>query len=143
MRHHFGSGRECWPKVIGIDREQEAATQVLVQLAKLNENSYDFWRDRIIIRHDLPTREDLGDLPHYRTHFSDLYTEQNGICKLCLEQYDSHVMEVDHIVARSKGGQSDKQHLQLLCTRCNKLKGNLSMAQAIVKAKKLGIRKND
>lgn len=128
---------------IGIDREPEAAVQVQVQLTKLNENTADFWRDRIIIRHDIPTREDLVDIPHYRTHFSDLYTEQNGICKLCLEQYDSHVMEMDHIVARSKGGQSDKKNLQLLCTRCNKLKGNLSMAQAIAKAKKLGIRKTD
>ena len=128
---------------IGIDREKEAGKQVLIQLAKLNENTADFWRDKIRIRHDIPARTDLGDIPHYRTHFSTLYTEQNGICKLCLEQYDSHVMEMDHIVARSKGGKDNIENLQLLCTRCNKLKGNLSMAQAIAKAKKLGIRKED
>ena len=128
---------------IGIDREEEASTQVQVQLTKLNENTADFWRSRIIIRHDIPARSDLGDIPHYRTHFSALYTEQNGICKLCLEQYDSHVMEMDHIVARSKGGKDNRENLQLLCTRCNKLKGNLSMAQAIAKAKKLGICKTD
>lgn len=128
---------------IGIDREKEAEKQVLIQLAKLNENTADFWRDRVIVRRDLPARTDLGDIPHYRTHFSALYTEQNGVCKLCLEQYDSHVMEMDHIVARSKGGKDNRENLQLLCTRCNKLKGNLSMTQAIAKAKKLGIRKED
>ena len=129
-------------KWIGIDREPEAAKQVVQQLNKLNEGSQD-WLRRVIIREDLPARSDLGDIPHYRTHFSDLYTKQNGICKLCLEQYDSHVMEVDHKVASSKGGRDNKENLQLLCTRCNKVKGNLSMPEAIAKAKELGIRKED
>ena len=35
---------------IGIDRAPEAEEQVKIQLGKLNENSYDFWRDQVIIR---------------------------------------------------------------------------------------------
>lgn len=129
---------------IGIDRDEESIVQVRNQLGKLNENSYDCWRDRVLIRADISQRTDEGkEISHYLQHFDALYRKQNGVCNFCWKQYDSPVMEVEHKVPRSKAGTSRKRNLQLLCPRCNKLKGNSSWPEAIAKAKKLGIRKSD
>lgn len=37
-------------------------------------------------------------------------------------------MHVDHKVPKNKGGQDNIENLQILCSGCNSLKGNRSMA---------------
>ena len=123
---------------VGIDRDEEAENQVKIQLDKLNEQQVDWWR-KVIVRTDIPQRTDEEPIPNYRKHFSDLYTEQNGVCRLCKYKRDAHWMEIDHIVPKSKGGSNHKSNLQILCRRCNSLKGNLKWSEAIAKAKKLKI----
>ena len=76
-----------------------------------------------------PPRTDLGKLPNYRTHKHRLYGEQEGLCVGCETHFPFKVMEVDHILPRSKGGSDHPDNLQLLCTHCNKSKGNKTMAQ--------------
>ena len=39
------------------------------------------------------------------------------------------VMEVDHILPRSRGGTDHVENLQLLCAHCNRSKGNKTMAK--------------
>ncbi|MDE2749526.1 MAG: DNA methyltransferase [Chloroflexota bacterium] len=76
-----------------------------------------------------PLRSDFGALPNYRTHRHRLYGEQEGVCAGCDTHFPFKVMEVDHILPRSKGGSDHYENLQLLCTHCNKSKGSKTMAE--------------
>ena len=82
-----------------------------------------------IVRDDPPLRTDFGKLPNYRTHRHRLYGEQEGVCLGCETHFPFKVMEVDHILPRSKGGSDHYENLQLLCTHCNKSKGSKTMAE--------------
>jgi len=76
-----------------------------------------------------PRRTDLGDLPNYRTHRHRLFGEQEGVCAGCNVSFPFPVMEVDHILPRSRGGTDHADNLQLLCSGCNRSKGRRTMAE--------------
>ncbi len=76
-----------------------------------------------------PVRTDLGELPNYRTHRHRLYGEQEGVCVGCETHFPFRVMEVDHILPRSRGGTDHADNLQLLCSGCNRSKGGRTMAE--------------
>ena len=76
-----------------------------------------------------PVRTDLGELPNYRTHRHRLYGEQEGVCLGCDTHFPFRVMDVDHILPRSKGGTDHADNLQLLCSGCNRSKGGRTMAE--------------
>ena len=76
-----------------------------------------------------PVRTDLGELPNYRTHRHRLYGEQEGVCAGCDTHFPFRVMDVDHILPRSRGGTDHPYNLQLLCSGCNRSKGGKTMAE--------------
>ncbi len=76
-----------------------------------------------------PNRTDLGHLPSYRTHRHRLYGQQEGICVGCDTHFPFRVMEVDHILPRTRGGTDHPDNLQLLCSGCNRSKGGKTMAE--------------
>ena len=78
-------------------------------------------------RTDIPQRTDLGDLPPYRSHAKSLYGEQAGNCAGCGTHFEARHLEVDHIIARRKGGTDHIENLQLLCGSCNRIKGDRGM----------------
>lgn len=82
-----------------------------------------------VVMEGLPHRTDLGKLPNYRTHRHRLYGEQEGICAGCKTHFPFRVMDVDHILPRSRGGSDHPDNLQLLCSGCNRSKGNKTMAE--------------
>jgi diadenosine tetraphosphate (Ap4A) HIT family hydrolase len=45
-------------------------------------------------------------------------------CALCGISAKERPLDVDHIVPRSKGGKSSADNLQVLCSKCNRSKGN-------------------
>ena len=77
-------------------------------------------------RTDVPTRTDVGKLPRYNCaeNKKRLYGEQGGNCNGCGEHFKIVNFDVDHIIARAKGGTSHLSNLQLLCGRCNSIKGD-------------------
>jgi len=77
----------------------------------------------------LPKRTDLGALPNYRSHRHRLYGEQEGVCRGCDVHFPFKVMEVDHLLPRSRGGTDHVENLQLLCSHCNRSKGNRTMSE--------------
>ncbi|MDE0152490.1 MAG: DNA methyltransferase [Gammaproteobacteria bacterium] len=76
-----------------------------------------------------PVRTDMGELPNYRTHRHRLYGEQEGVCAGCETHFPFRVMDVDHILPRSRGGTDHADNLQLLCSGCNRSKGSKTMAE--------------
>ena len=80
-------------------------------------------------RTDIPMREDLGPIPRYNSpeNRKRLYGEQGGDCAGCGSHFEARHLEVDHIIARQKGGTDHIGNLQLLCGNCNRIKGNRGM----------------
>lgn len=52
------------------------------------------------------------------------YTQQNGICPLCGKHFDFEQMHGDHIVPWSRGGKTEPENCQMLCSTCNLKKSN-------------------
>ena len=105
---------------LGIDYSEKAIELVELRLAE----QLGLASSLAIHRTDIPRRTDLGDLPHYKTHKTSLYVEQEGNCNLCLVWFEAANLSVDHIVPRKKGGTDHKDNLQLLCRACNSRKGD-------------------
>ena len=125
-------GRE-W---IGIDIAQQAA-QVLTERSKreiqlpLADDDGNGWEDWTpMILSDPPAR--TADLTLYsptdpQSDKRLLYANQQGRCLGCEYNLPLHVLTIDHITPRSRGGADTIGNLQLLCHTCNAIKGNRTM----------------
>ena len=58
-----------------------------------------------------------------------LFEYQKGKCNGCQKKFDIQNMAVDHIKPFSKGGSEKTSNTQLLCTSCNSIKSDGTMAQ--------------
>lgn len=92
-----------------------------------------FRHDYVTVRKTAPKRTDLSPLPNPRTHARTLYGQQEGHCAGCALHFELRHLEVDHIIARAKGGTDHIDNLQLLCGSCNRIKGDRGMDYLQVK----------
>ena len=51
----------------------------------------------------------------------------------CKTEFLFKIMEVDHVVPRSRGGSDHPENLQLLCPNCNRIKGDRDMAYLVAR----------
>ncbi len=109
---------------VGIDLSAKAA-ELVVQRVEADQG---LWRN-ITHRTDVPHRTDLGALPRYNApeNREALYGRQGGFCAGCREHFTPRHLEVDHIIARRRGGTDHLDNLQLLCGNCNRVKGDRGM----------------
>jgi len=75
----------------------------------------------------IPQRTDVQLIEPIKSVKERLYKEQNGICNGCKTQFEIRNMEIDHIIPKSKGGGSYYENYQLLCSACNRKKGDRPM----------------
>ena len=61
----------------------------------------------------------------YRKQRLRVLARDGYMCQLCGTTEEP--FHIDHIVPRSKGGTADMDNLQVLCKRCNLLKGDKSV----------------
>ena len=110
---------------LGIDISPKAAELVVERLTDLQGAMFTDY----VHRADIPLRTDLGALPRYNctANKQALYGRQEGDCAACNEHFAIRHLEVDHIIARSKGGTDHLGNLQLLCAHCNRVKGDRGM----------------
>jgi len=110
---------------VGIDISEKAAELVVHRIKKhqvLNQN--------IVHCNYIPERTDIGRIRRYNSpaNRKHLYGEQAGQCAGCQEHFQQHHLEVDHNISRKKGGTDHLENLQLLCSYCNRTKGDRGMA---------------
>lgn len=121
---------------VGIDVAAEAKNQVINRLT----DDLGLRSVNVTPRTDQPARTDLGALPPYRTHKNELYGRQDGNCAACGEHQPTKAnLAIDHIVPKSKGGTDDIGNLQLLCTRCNSVKGDRPMEYLVAQLLRMGV----
>ncbi len=123
-------------KWIGIDKLPQAA-EVLSDRARrelqipLDDDEGKGWEDWTpFIQTEQPKRSDNLKLRSSTDPQSDkelLYANQRGRCIGCEYELPLHVLTIDHITPRSRGGLDAIGNLQLLCHTCNAIKGNRSM----------------
>ncbi|HBR00349.1 MAG TPA: group II intron reverse transcriptase/maturase, partial [Cyanobacteria bacterium UBA11691] len=71
----------------------------------------------------------LGRHPQMLKRTSKLLKKQRGKCNICgLTFKDGDVMEVDHIIPKSKGGRDDYKNLQLIHGHCHDVKTSLDFS---------------
>lgn len=114
---------------VGIDISTKAFELVHVRLRKELKLFF-----RVVHRQDIPSRTDLGLVLPYnsRKNKVQLYADQLGYCNGCGEHFEARHLEVDHIIARNKGGTNHISNLQLLCGSCNRVKGTKTQEELLL-----------
>ena len=111
---------------VGCDLSTKAVELVVDRI----KQAKGLWAD-INARETPPRRTDKGDelnAAGRRAHKQALYGKQGGHCQGCGIHYMLGMLEMDHVIPKSKGGTDHDDNFQLLCGACNKLKRNRSHA---------------
>ena len=117
-------------KWIGIDIEKQAVGILIERLSDVAGLFRDFVNTAIV-----PQRTDIQvELPSSSVK-ERLYKEQNGLCNACGTKFDIRHLEIDHIIPKAKGGGDYYENYQLLCSSCNKIKGDRPMEYLRLKIK--------
>ena len=116
---------------VGIDLSSKA-----VELVNMRLRQYmgDLFHDRLVTaRTDIPKRTDIDAPIHYRKNKHVLFGQQEGRCGGCQMDFPFKVFEIDHMVPRSRGGSDHLDNLQLLCSHCNRIKGDREQSYLIAR----------
>ena len=118
-------------KWVGIDISEKAVELVNM---RLREFMGDLFHSRLVTaRTDIPRRTDIEAPIPYRKQKHVLFGRQEGQCAGCKIEFLFKIMEVDHVVPRSRGGTDHPENLQLLCPNCNRIKGDREMAYLVAR----------
>ena len=116
---------------VGIDISEKAAELVNM---RLREFMGGLFHSRLVTaRTDIPRRTDIDAPIPYRKQKHVLFGRQEGKCAGCKIEFLFKIMEVDHVVSRSRGGTDHPENLQLLCPNCNRIKGDRDMAYLVAR----------
>ena len=117
-------------KWIGIDIEKQA-TNILIERLSNDAGLFKDFINTIIV----PQRTDITiELPSTSVK-ERLYQEQSGLCNACGNEFGIWNLEIDHIIPKAKGGGDYYENYQLLCSSCNKIKGDRPMEYLRLKIK--------
>ena len=75
----------------------------------------------------LPLPNPNKDRPNLTYEFlgvTRVWSQQEGLCNGCKGDFPFKLFDVDHRVPRSRGGTDHLDNLQLLCSSCNRIKGD-------------------
>ena len=118
-------------KWVGIDISEKAVELVNM---RLREFMGGLFHSRLVTaRTDIPRRTDIEAPIPYRKQKHVLFGRQEGKCAGCKIEFLFKIMEVDHMVPRSRGGTDHPENLQLLCPNCNRIKGDREMAYLVAR----------
>jgi adenine specific DNA methylase Mod len=117
-------------KWIGMDIEKQAVNILVERLS----NDAGLFKD-FVNTVNVPQRTDITiEIPSASVR-ERLYKEQNGLCNACGIEFGIRNLEIDHIIPKSKGGGDYYENYQLLCSACNRTKGDRPMEYLRTKIK--------
>ena len=80
--------------------------------------------------------------PAEQPHKRELIEQQGGRCNGCQEEFEARDLVVDHVIPVAKGGGwYHIDNLQLLCRRCNQLKGIGTQEELLARLRENGERR--
>lgn len=118
---------------IGIDISPLAATLIEQRM----KDELGLFGD-VFHRKDIPTRTEDAPPPSIDINHA-LFGLQEGKCNGCGHNFPFQNFTRDHIIPTSKGGQDTDSNFQLLCGRCNSVKGDRTMEYLIARLIEDGI----
>ena len=119
-------------KWIGIDIEKQAVHLLVDRLSDDAGIFKDFINfDNTIV----PQRTDVENIQPTTSVKDRLYKKQDCLCNGCNTEFDIYNLEIDHIIPKSKGGGDYYENYQLLCSNCNRMKGDRPMEYLRMKIK--------
>lgn len=119
-------------KWIGIDISEASAKLVI---DRLSDDTSLF--DKFIHLTKPKKRSDLESVATSDDLRKKIYDQQNHKCNACEIEMDLRHFELDHIIPRAKGGGDYYDNFQLLCSSCNRIKGDRPMAYLMLKIEKI------
>ena len=120
---------------VGIDISPKAAELVNMRLRQAMGSL--FHHGYVTARTDTPRRTDIDAPIPYRQNKHVLFGQQEGLCAGCRGEFPFKLFEVDHKVPRSRGGTDHLDNLQLLCSSCNRIKGDRPQEYLLARLKEL------
>ena len=122
---------------VGIDLSEKAVELVNMRLQQSMGSL--FHHGYVTHRTDIPRRTDIDAPIPYRQNKHVLFGQQEGHCNGCRGDFPFKLFEVDHMVPRSRGGTDHLDNLQLLCSHCNRLKGDRDQAYLMARLKEMAV----
>ena len=92
----------------------------------------------VTARTDIPRRTDIDAPIPYWQNKHVLFGQQEGLCAGCRGDFPFKLFEVDHKVPLSRGGTDHLENLQLLCSSCNRIKGDRPMEWMVARLAEMG-----
>ena len=122
---------------VGIDLSPKAAELVNIRLQQ--EMGSLFHHGYVTARDDILRRTDIDTPKNYRQNKHVLYGQQEGRCGGCRMDFLFKLFEVDHVVPQSRGGTDHIENLQLLCSHCNRVKGDREQSYLLARLAEVGV----
>ena len=120
---------------VGIDLSPKAVELVNIRLKAFMGNL--FHAGFVTARTDMPRRTDIDTPIPYRQNKHVLFGQQEGLCNGCRGDFPFRIYEVDHVVPVSRGGTDHLDNLQLLCSSCNRIKGDRPQEYLMARLKEM------
>ena len=124
-------------KWVGIDISPKAVELVNMRLQQTMGSL--FHHGYVTARTDIPRRTDIEVPIPYRQNKHVLFGQQEGLCNGCKGDFPFKLFEVDHRVPRSRGGTDHLDNLQLLCSSCNRIKGDRPHEYLVGRLAEIGV----